>query len=55
MRRAGLNVESALDSLGVVTGSAMASRVDALKRVPGVAHVEPGREYRIAPPESDVQ
>ena len=53
--RAGLEVEEAMDAIGVITGAIDADKVDGLRRVPGVADVEEERRYRIAPPDSDVQ
>ncbi len=54
-RKLGLNVEQRMDAIGVITGSIDPAHVDALKQVEGVSSVEPSREIRIAPPESDLQ
>ncbi len=51
----GLNVEQLLDNLGIITGSCDSEKVAAFSRVEGVAHVELSQEYKLAPPESDVQ
>jgi hypothetical protein len=53
--KAGLKPEATLDAAGVVTGSIDARKIDDLRRVPGVAHVERSRGVKIAPPYSDIQ
>ena len=54
-KAAGMDVEEALQTIGVITGTIDSAKLDALRGVPGVAHVEAERRYRIAPPGSDVQ
>lgn len=55
LQSAGMNVEQLLDKLGIITGSCDSEKVESLSRVEGVSHVELSREYKLAPPESDVQ
>jgi hypothetical protein len=54
-RKAGLDVEHQHASLGIVTGSIDAGKLDALRRIPGVAAIEEERQVGVAPPGSDVQ
>jgi hypothetical protein len=54
-RHAGMEVEQQLGDLGVLTGSIDEEKLDALRRIPGVAHVERERDVRIPPPGSPVQ
>ena len=53
--REGLQVEQALEGLGVIAGRIDAARIGQLERVPGVAAVEGARQVRIPPPESELQ
>ena len=55
LKETGLQVEQELHSAGVVTGSIESEKVDQLKKLAGVAHVEESRNVQIAPPESEVQ
>jgi len=41
--------------IGVLSGSIAADRIDRLRAVAGVEHVETQRDVRIAPPDSRVQ
>ena len=41
--------------LGVATGSIDADKIDSLRKVQGVDHVEEERQIQISPPESDIQ
>jgi len=53
---AGMNVEQTLENLGVLTGSVdSAEKVELLRRVKGVSHVEESRQIQIAPPDSPTQ
>ena len=52
---AGLQIESRLEAVGVLTGSAMPEAVDRLRGIPGIEEVEEEREVRIAPPGSRIQ
>ncbi len=49
-RRAGLRVTSALDTIGVVTGSIDEAKLDALAAVRGVTAVERERVVRLPDP-----
>lgn len=55
LKKKGFQVEQALESVGVVTGSIDSARLAALKQIPAVANVEEARTVQIAPPESEVQ
>jgi hypothetical protein len=55
LRAAGMEVERQIGAIGVVTGWAEPSRLEALRAIEGVADVEQSREYRLPPPEADVQ
>jgi hypothetical protein len=56
LQNAGLRVESALPTTGVITGSvADEAAIGALSEVEGVAAVEPAQEFRIPPPDEPVQ
>jgi hypothetical protein len=55
-RRAGLDVVGEpMAALGTLSGRIAVDRVDALRKVPGVAGVELAREVSIPPPDRDVQ
>ena len=54
-REAGLEVDQALGEVGIITGSIPQGKVSGLSGVKGVASVEPGGDYQIAPPDSDIQ
>ena len=53
--KAGLDVETKDKDLGLVTGSIDEEKVDSLRKVKGVEHVETERNIQIPPPESDIQ
>ena len=53
--KAGMDVEQEHKDLGVATGSIDAKKLDSLRKVKGVQHVEEERTFQIPPPESDVQ
>ncbi|OCQ99048.1 ketohydroxyglutarate aldolase [Nostoc sp. MBR 210] len=55
LQTAGMKVEQILGNLGIITGSYDSEKIDFLSQVEGVTHVEPSREYKLAPPESDIQ
>lgn len=55
LRDAGLEVEQELEEIGVVTGSIDSEKAESLREIEGVSHVERSREFRIAPPDSDIQ
>jgi hypothetical protein len=55
LKDAGLDVEQELEEIGVVTGSIDPEKVESLREIEGVSHVERSREVRIAPPDSDIQ
>jgi hypothetical protein len=51
----GMTVHRREAAIGVLTGSIAADRLDRLRTVAGVEHVETQREIRIPPPDSPVQ
>ncbi len=51
----GMEVEQKMEDLGVLAGSIDPEKVEPLRRVEGVSHVEESRSFRIPPPDSDVQ
>lgn len=55
LRRAGMEVEQVLPTLGIITGSAEDEQLAAIAGVAGVAAVEEGRTFRLPPPDADVQ
>jgi hypothetical protein len=55
MRRAGLNVDQQLDAIGVVTGSIDPDQIDKLRKVTGVAAVEPDLTFQLPDPGSPIQ
>ncbi len=52
---AGLKLELALPSLGVITGVIDSDHVADLEKISGVQAVETSQTYHLPPPESDVQ
>ena len=55
LRRAGMTIDQVLSATGAITGSIAAGKLGAVRRLPGVASVEPDSEFRIPPPESEIQ
>lgn len=55
VEKAGMKVEKKHKDLGVATGSIDTDKVDLLRKVEGVDHVEEERQIQIPPPESDIQ
>jgi hypothetical protein len=55
IKKTGFEVDQELPSSGVVTGRIESEKIDDLKKLNEVAHVEESRSYQIPPPESDVQ
>ena len=54
LREAGLDVEEALGTLGIVTGRAAPDAVERIRGVPGVI-VEVERRVQLPPPDAPVQ
>lgn len=52
---AGLHVDQALVSIGVITGTIAADQIIALRDLSGVDSVEVARDYDLPPPDSPVQ
>lgn len=55
VEKAGMKVDEKHKDIGVVNGSIEKDKIDSLRKVEGVEHVEEEREIRIPPPYSDVQ
>jgi hypothetical protein len=55
LKDAGLDVEQELAEIGVVTGSIDPEKAESLREIEGVSHVERSQEFRIAPPDNDIQ
>jgi hypothetical protein len=53
LERAGLRVDAVLPAAGAITGSI--GEPAALAAVEGVAAIEPAREFRLPPPDEQVQ
>jgi UDP-N-acetylmuramate-alanine ligase len=52
---AGMEVEQRMEDLGVLAGTIDSEKVEPLRQVAGVSHVEESRRFQIPPPDSDVQ
>ena len=55
VEKAGMKVEEKHKDIGVVTGSIDSEKLESLRNIKGVAHVEEERKIQIPPPESDIQ
>jgi hypothetical protein len=55
LQGAGLDVTGTMPGIGTVTGRAAPERLEQIEAVEGVSGLERSREYRLAPPSSDVQ
>jgi hypothetical protein len=55
LRQAGMEVDAVLAAIGIVTGSVPATRMPAIRALPGVAAVEEQTTFQIPPPDADVQ
>ncbi|MCM3873501.1 MAG: hypothetical protein ND895_22690 [Pyrinomonadaceae bacterium] len=55
VEKAGLTVDEKHRDIGVVNGSIEKDKIDSLRNVEGIEHIEEEREIRIPPPESDIQ
>jgi hypothetical protein len=55
LRASGLQVDQVLGALGIVTGSAPADTLDALRGVEGVASVDEQLTHQLPPPDAAVQ
>jgi hypothetical protein len=54
-KQAGMKVEQQLKDLGVLTGVIDQDKIDRLRQVDGISHVEEERTVNIPPPGSSVQ
>ena len=55
VEKAGMTIDGKHKDIGVVNGSIEKGKIDSLRKVEGVEHIEEEREVRIPPPDSDVQ
>ena len=55
LQASGMEVEQVLGTLGIVTGSAPADALDALRGVEGVASVDEQLTHQLPPPDSPIQ
>ena len=55
LREGGMQVEQVLPGIGVITGTVPAAQLPALAELEGVASIEEGTEFRIPPPDAEVQ
>jgi hypothetical protein len=55
LKRAGLSVTQAMESIGVISGQIAKDKVKGLEGVKGVAHVERSRKIKIPPPDNEIQ
>jgi nitrate reductase NapAB chaperone NapD len=55
LEQAGLEVEQTLGELGVVSGTAEAENISALRDLDGVASVDAEREVVLPPPDAPIQ
>lgn len=55
LESAGLKVERVLGTLGQIVGRAEEAKRPTLAGVEGVQSVDPDRQFRIAPPDSEIQ
>jgi hypothetical protein len=54
-KKIGMNIESSLSDLGVLTGSIEANKLDKLHKIEGVTSIEPERQVGVPPPSSPIQ
>jgi hypothetical protein len=54
-KQAGLKVEQQLKDIGVLTGVIDQDKIDCLRQVEGISHVEEERTVSIPPPDSAIQ
>lgn len=55
LQSAGMDVEQTSPIIGVISGSINSDYVNHLYEIEGVQHIEPERNYQLAPPDSDIQ
>ena len=55
LQSSGMNIEQTLSSIGVISGSIESDKLDSLYRVEGVKNVESQQNYKLAPPDSNLQ
>ena len=54
LQSSGMSVEQTLSTIGVISGSISADKLDDLDQIEGIK-VEPQESYQLAPPNSDLQ
>jgi hypothetical protein len=55
LKKAGVNVEQTLDSIGTIVASVDEANLASVSQVPGVGSVEREGTFQLPPPDSDVQ
>jgi hypothetical protein len=55
LKKAGLTNVQQLKTIGVVTGQALPSKIEAIKNIPGVRAVEDSAWIQLPPPDSPIQ
>jgi hypothetical protein len=55
LREAGMEIDTLLPAIGIVTGSIDADKLADIAALPGVAAVEERRDVQLPPPGDDVQ
>ena len=55
LKKAGLTKLKHLESIGIVSGEAPASKIEAIRKVPGVRAVEEDAPIQLPPPDAPVQ
>ena len=55
LRTSGLSVKKIMPAIGTITGSVEETRMGKLRSVRGIVAVEVSREYRVPPPQSNIQ
>ena len=55
LQSSGMNVEQTLSTIGVISGSISADKLNSLDQIEGVKNVEPQESYQLAPPSSGIQ
>lgn len=55
LQSSGMTVEQTLATIGVITGSINADRLENITQIEGVKNVETQQNYQLNPPHSDLQ
>lgn len=55
LQSSGMNIEQTLSTIGIVSGSIQADKLNSLYQIEGVKDVESQQSFQLAPPNSDIQ